>query len=173
MKAIVELPELDTFLKRLDNVSVGDLYRAIFTKDLLQVNSVIKSTSLEEQPISDAAFPQLDDQEAVNIFDNVLNDDTEDHPLREEPITDEYIYDQPPENRVYAVETDDSEFVDENITLEIATENRVNPKLTLNEKIEKGTDTLRREADQTNNTGQFYIETGIKLRKWLQEYVIG
>lgn len=132
------MPEWDQLQEAMDDITIGDVYRAIFpngflhtlnervllrygitSESLMGKSLVFPDFFLHKIPIIPSSTPittkiesnttDTNEQLAENIYDDV---DEERRKLRQEPLTDDYVYDQPIQSNNYNIDPADEEIRD-------------------------------------------------------------
>lgn len=104
------MPEFNILVEGLDAISLGDVYKAAFPKGVLHSirEQYLHSPSVEDGDVVIVKPETVNEKEDTDYtskndieYDEVLDDNAESNieDLKEEPITDDYVYDQPIEDR--------------------------------------------------------------------------
>lgn len=121
IRTLSNIPEFSILVEGLDAITLGDVYKAAFPNGILHSirekyvlsptldsNSIIVSPENLDNVIKSTVVPSINEGEVTdngvengNEYDEVNEDEPSGNleDLKEEPITDDYVYDQPIEDR--------------------------------------------------------------------------
>lgn len=181
IESIGNLPELEIMVNALDRVTVGEVYKSMFPRGLMHTvkEKILKPNSLITSPLytnfnykipKGIANPIENNdngkktiQVAANVFDDILDDVSS---AKEEPITDDYMYNQPDEDQ-----------------LDKKIQNVATVDIENNPLIEDESDSRTTKYPivvSATNTNPVQINTGIpnsidssQIRDWFQKYILG
>lgn len=123
LRTLSNVPEFDVLVEGLDAVTLGDVYKAAFPNGILQLigaqylpsfkssfkhhkgnifKPVVSVTNATELPFTDEKLDENIGNKTEYPYDEVHEDESQNknEELKEEPITDDYVYDQPIEDRL-------------------------------------------------------------------------
>ncbi len=180
LRTLSNVEEFNILVEGLDAITLGDVYKVAFPNGILQSISeqYLRTPKLENNK---AVIIKPDNLEAIKSteitphdekvdtgganetdlhYDAVDNDES-DEGLKEEPITDDYVYDQPVEDRFVG----DREYVTKQID-EITEDSRDSKNLNL-------TNTVNEEVSNDEFNKKELSKYGAKFRSWITEFLAG
>lgn len=178
------VPEFSILVEGLDAITLGDVYKAVFPKGILysirkqylrssnpeegddeiqipnSIEGTNKSTDDDKNDENENPSEDTDDGSKNNLqYDEVLEDVEENlEELKEEPITDDYVYDQPIEDRF----SGEREYVTREVD-EVKVEDSRGSKTLKNQKNEL------EEAKRSKELSRY----GASFRNWLTTFLSG
>lgn len=182
LRTLSNVPEFGILVEGLDAITLGDVYKAAFPNGILRSISeqylqspkyednnlvIIKPDNLENVKSTEGASGNADEDPDIAgeneiQYDEVNEDDSQhnNEDLKEEPITDDYVYDQPAEDRVFG----DQEYVTRQ-TDEIENDDTRGSKNMIYA-LDKGVV----EEEHRNKELSKY---GAKFRNWITKFLAG
>ncbi|KAJ6645259.1 Organic cation transporter protein [Pseudolycoriella hygida] len=100
LRTLSKIQEFDILVEGLDAITLGDVYKAAFPRGLLHsIEEKFLRSPKSEHTAQPEKIETSTDKSVEIPYDEVYEDDIERENLKEEAITDDYIYDQPVEDR--------------------------------------------------------------------------
>lgn len=175
------MPEFDVLIEGLDAITLGDVYKAAFPNGILRSISeqYLRSPALEDD---NAVIMKPDNFEVVKStatdngeaetdiagdndiqYDEVTEDDSPPHndeDLKEVPITDDYVYDQPVEDRLFR----DQEYV--TTTIDDIENDDTGGSKNINY-------ALKTDAVDEEHRNKEISKYGARFRNWITKFLAG